>query len=204
MMLDTFGIVTTGASLAAVLTATLGGRAAPLRDRTVLAGLAGAWVGLVVALTAGGYVANLPVFAALFVVSLVAAPFVWRDVAPQTMVALNVLRVLGVSFLLLAYAGQISGPFPYFAGIGDIITGLLALPTALRLSTKGLADPRVLAWNVFGLLDLVVAVTLGVSTRPPAISTLPWSLIPLVLVPVFATGHILLLARAAAVRRAIA
>ncbi|HTV93367.1 MAG TPA: hypothetical protein VMG98_11685 [Verrucomicrobiae bacterium] len=203
-MLETFGIVTTGATLAAVLTATLGARPDALKHRTVLAGLAGAWIGLVAALTASGYVKGLPVFGALFAVSLVAAPFVWRDVAPRTIVAINVLRVLGISFLLLAYAGQISGPFPYFAGIGDIITGLFALPTALRLSNKGIADPGVMTWNAFGLLDLVVAVALGVTTRPAAIGTLPWSLIPLVLVPVFVTGHIVLFARATAMRRAIA
>ena len=217
MMLDTFGVVTTGASLAAVVAATLGGRAAPLWNRTVLVALAGAWIGLVVALTASGHVRDFPVFVALFAASLIAAPFVWRGAASQTIVALNVLRLLGVSFLLLAYAGQLGGPFPYFAGIGDMITGAFALPIALSMRGEGVNDPRVLAWNAFGLLDLVVAVTLGVMSGngsslqvfhigagSAAIATLPWSLIPLVLVPVFATGHVLIFARAATARRAIA
>lgn len=124
------------------------------------------------------------------------------------------VRILGVSFLLLAFAGQLGGPFPYFAGIGDIITGAFALPTALSMGGKGATDLRVLAWNAFGLLDLVVAVALGVTSGngsplqvfhigagSTAISTLPWSLIPLVLVPVFITGHMTIFARAARASR---
>lgn len=112
----------------------------------------------------------------------------------------------GVLMLVDAAAGRMSGPFPYSAGIGDIITGLFALPVA-RLAARNPRDLRVLEWNVFGTLDLVAAVSLGiisVNGSPPqlihagagsaAMTTLPWALVPLVLVPTYLIGHALVFA----------
>lgn len=216
-MLDTIDTVLIGAAIAALLTATIGARTRPLWSRVAAAATAGAWLGLIAALTAGGYTNDLAVFGAVFATSLILASFVWRDVTSRTIVALNTLRVLGVMFLLLAYAGELGGPFPYFAGIGDIITGVVALHLALRMRDDGSHDARLLAWNAFGIADLVVAIALGATSAngsilqlihsgagSAAISRLPWSLIPLLLVPVFLTGHITIIARAASVRRAVA
>ena len=55
-----------------------------------------------------------------------------------------------------------------------------------------------LEWNIFGTLDLIVAVSLGViSARggSAAMTTLPWALIPLVLVPAYLIGHAIVFAR---------
>ena len=46
----------------------------------------------------------------------------------QLLVGLNIGRVFAVLFLLLAAEGRLSGPFPYSAAWGDIITGAFALP----------------------------------------------------------------------------
>jgi hypothetical protein len=99
-----------------------------------------------------------------------------------------------------------SGPFPYSAGVGDIITGLFALPVA-RLAARNLRDVRVLGWNIFGALDLIAAVSLGITSAngsplqlihagagSAAMTKLPWALIPLVLVPTFLIGHALVFA----------
>ncbi len=106
-----------------------------------------------------------------------------------------------------------SGPFPYFAGIGDIITGIFAIPVA-RIAAQNPRDLRVLEWNIFGTLDLIAAVFLGVMSTDGGplqlihagvgsseMTTLPWALIPLVLVPTYLIGHALVFAhvRAAAV-----
>lgn len=216
-MLDTFGAVTAGASLAAIVAATIGNRPAPLWNRAVFAAVAGGWIGLIAALTANGDAKDFRVFVALFAASLIAAPFVWRGVASRTFVALNVIRILGVEFVLLAFAGALGGPFPYFAGIGDMVAGAFALPVALSMRGENANDPRVLAWNAWGLLDLLVAVALGVTSAngfplqvfhagagSAAISALPWSLIPLALVPTFMIGHIMIFVRAASAQRTIA
>jgi hypothetical protein len=71
-------------------------------------------------------------------------------------------------------------------------------------------DRRVLEWNVFGAPDLVAAVALGIlSANGPLqlihagaganeMATLPWALIPMVLVPTYLIGHALAFAHARA------
>jgi hypothetical protein len=105
-------------------------------------------------------------------------------------------------FLLLVVAGRLSGPFPFSAGIGDIITGLFALQVARLAASKSANHPRVLLWNAFGALDLIVAVALAVTSQPgsplqlihagagsAAITTAPWAMIPAFLVPFYLIGH---------------
>ncbi len=110
------------------------------------------------------------------------------------LVGVQLYRVLGVIFLVLYASGKIPGAFALPAGIGDVLTGLLAPIVALGYARRQPgAERRVLAWNVFGLLDLVVAVTMGFLTSPSPFQLLsldaPNQLItafPLVTVPVFA------------------
>jgi hypothetical protein len=67
------------------------------------------------------------------------------------MIGLNAGRVFAILFLLLAAAGRLAGPFPHFAGWGDIITGAFALPVAWLAKD---ARPRhlnaIAAWDLFG------------------------------------------------------
>jgi hypothetical protein len=55
------------------------------------------------------------------------------DAAPASwLIGLQVYRVVGANFLILwAYGGAISGVFALPAGVGDVLTALLALPAAL-------------------------------------------------------------------------
>jgi hypothetical protein len=105
-------------------------------------------------------------------------------------------------FLFLVVAGRLGGPFPFSAGIGDIITGLFALQVARLAASKSANHPRVLLWNAFGTLDLIAAVALAVTSQPgsalqlihagvgsAAITTAPWAMIPAFLVPFYLIGH---------------
>jgi hypothetical protein len=103
------------------------------------------------------------------------------------LIGLNVWRLAGGFFLLLAAEGRLAGPFPTSAGWGDIITGALALPVAW-LALRGQGRALVWTWNAFGMLDLVAALAFGIiSARLPlqiihragseAVQMLPWSLI---------------------------
>jgi hypothetical protein len=124
------------------------------------------------------------------------------------LIGINVVRALGFMFLLLAADGRLAGPFPYSAGWGDIITGVFALPLAWAVSRGAASSLLVAIWNTFGILDLLAAVTLGVITSNGspaqlihvgvgslAITHLPWSLIPTVLVPFFIVTHLIVLAQ---------
>jgi hypothetical protein len=76
-------------------------------------------------------------------------------------------RLLGFLFLLLLAAGRLSAPFAPRAGWGDILAGSTAVPVAWALASR-LTGARwlVLLWNSVGLLDLVDAAFLGVTSAP--------------------------------------
>ena len=149
-----------------------------------------------------GIVAAVPLVAAALAAALSPA-FRRTALALPTdlLIGLNTIRLLGVFMLLLGLQGRIPGPFPYSAGWGDMITGALALPVAVVM-TRGSSRLAPLAWNSFGALDLVLALALGAMTAPGPLQvfnfdlagpfpmlTLPWSLIPTVLVPFYLILH---------------
>jgi hypothetical protein len=121
-------------------------------------------------------------------------------------IGVQLYRVLGAIFLILYAADKMPGLFAWPAGIGDIIVGLLAPVVALAYAR----DPRrnaglVTAWNLFGILDLAVAVTTGFITSPSRlfsyepsnelIAIFPLVLIPVNLVPLAILLHLASLAK---------
>lgn len=158
-------------------------------------------VGATAATVFAAILSSLPIVAAGLATLIPAWRTAVQTIPAHLIVALNTWRVLGIFMILAALGGVMSGPFPWVAGIGDIITGVFALPVA-RLIARNPRDVRVLEWNVFGALDLVVALFLGVTFRPSAMTTLPWVLIPLVLVPTYLIGHALVFVHVRAAARA--
>ncbi len=138
----------------------------------------------------------------IFVPILIGGLLIWRsstvariiDAVPQHwLIGVQFYRVLGGIFLILYATGKLPGLFAWPAGLGDVLVGVLAPVVAVAYAR----EPRnnadlVFAWNVFGLADLVVAVTAGFLTSPSAFQLfsfdLPNELInqfPLVHIPVF-------------------
>ncbi len=64
------------------------------------------------------------------VLAIPAAPRALNAIPLPLLVGLNVIRLGGVLFVLLALAGRLSGPFPHISGWGDFVTGALANPVA--------------------------------------------------------------------------
>lgn len=232
-MLDLIGAIVVMAAIAINLVAFVTALADKLTQRITLAALAGAWVGLATALGAQGRLAfsaeqPVPLIGVLLALPLFAVGFLALRsqrtrsallAIPQSLlIGLNSLRVLGALFLLLALDGRLSGPFPYFAGLGDMITGALAVPLALRVARSGrLPVHAVSRWNLFGALDLVIAVTLGITSASgsplqlihagvgsAAVQYLPYCLIPTVLVPFYLITHAIVAAQLTAERPAAA
>jgi len=83
------------------------------------------------------------------------------------LVALQLYRVVGSQWLAYWLLGRLLGLWALPAGTGDVLRGLFAVPAAMALAS-GTADGRKAAilWNMFGLADFVVAITLGMIITP--------------------------------------
>ena len=133
---------------------------------------------------------------------LIGGFMIWRSettkriiatVPQQWLVGVQLYRALGVIFLILYATGKLPGQFAWPAGAGDIAVGLLAPVVGLAYAqapqkTGGL----VVAWNVLGILDLIVAVGTGFMTAPSRFLTLDvqptsdlMTVLPMVLIPVY-------------------
>lgn len=127
----------------------------------------------------------------------------------KLIVAANFWRVMALDFVLCGLERRLPLGFALPAGIGDMITGLTAIPLSFAIlrQTPGMRKWFV-RWNLFGLGDLVLAVTLGILHSPSAVglfahagvttglmSELPRSLIPTFFVPLLILLHLLGLAR---------
>ena len=110
-------------------------------------------------------------------------------------------RFAGLGFIALFANGVLPGIFAWPAGVGDMIAGMVApwMMLGLIRSREFVRGKSFLAWNLFGMLDLVTAVSLGglasmltngsgITTRPMA--QLPLALIPAYLVPIFFMLHL--------------
>jgi hypothetical protein len=120
---------------------------------------------------------------------------------PSWLVALQLYRVFGSWFLADWLRGALPGVFALPAGTGDVLTGLFAVPAAIAVAT-GTAQGRraAMIWNIFGLADLAVAVTLGMVTAPgrfqlivPNLGSINPGAYPNVLIPAFVVPSSILL-----------
>jgi hypothetical protein len=231
-MLDFWGVVAVVVAIAVNLTAIATIMPRSLAGRLALAALSGAWVGAAAALAAAGELADatsrlIPLIGVLFAAPLLFMAL-WAlisarlrtmlfEIPMPLLIGLNIMRVFGLFFVLLASAGRLGGPFPYSAGWGDVITGVAAIPVAYLAARDAARHARVIAaWNLFGTLDLIVAVFLGVTSTngsslqlidagagSAAMQYLPYSLVPTVLVPFYLVTHAIIFVQLASSRRVL-
>jgi hypothetical protein len=124
------------------------------------------------------------------------------DIVPSNwLVGVQLYRALGVIFLILYAGGHLPGLFALPAGLGDTLVGILAPLVAVSFArSPEHSTRRVRLWNLLGIADLVIAVTMGFLTSPSpfqiAAFDRPSALIamfPLSLIPVFAVPLSILL-----------
>jgi hypothetical protein len=149
--------------------------------------------------------------AATVPILLFAAWFAWSKgfrefamgVSARWLTQLQIGRLMGVVFVVLGARGILPTRFAWPAGFGDMFIGLTAGLVAWKLAT---AEHRgsFIFWQGLGMLDLVTAVGLGVTTglvdphgiSMAAITGLPLSLIPTFFVPLYFIFHIICIAQA--------
>ncbi len=117
------------------------------------------------------------------------------------LVGVQFYRALGVIFLVLYAGGHLPAIFALPAGVGDVMVGILAPFAAMSFARSPEASVRrVRLWNLLGITDLVVAVTIGFLTSPSPLQMAAFDrpsvlvvLFPLALIPVFAVPLSILL-----------
>ena len=126
---------------------------------------------------------------AVFVSSRVAAVRQSVDALPiQALVGVHIARFIGIAFLVLGARGELSPWFAERAGWGDLTTATIAVVLLVIGLARTIPPRLLLAWNVFGIIDLIVAVTTAafVVVRGDVPGMDPLLRLPLVLVPIFA------------------
>jgi hypothetical protein len=196
----------------------------------IVAAVLATWFGLVVllgiqgAFFRGGDSPPLPVFfgfatpltvffAAYFRSSAFRAFVLGIDI--RLITAVQAWRWAGFGFLSLYAYGVLPGLFAFPAGLGDIAVGIVAPWMVLGLIREPwfATGGRFLAWNIMGIVDLVVAVSMGAlcsgflhgfggNVTAGAMSRLPLVLIPAFFVPIFIMLHFTALSQARRLARA--
>lgn len=169
------------------------------------------WFAVALALGAAGVVGRLPVpppaiagiLTAATLAALALSGGLLRailDCGPRPLVALHLVRFVGIWFLVLYGRGELPRDFAQQAGWGDIVVAVgavLVLLFALPARTRGRLR-ALLVWNVAGLADILFVI--GSAMRlPPAergavmpFFHLPLSLLPTFFVPLIIVSHLLL------------
>ena len=146
----------------------------------------------------------LPILLAVLVP--IAIFFVWMRISPdfrrflfsldpRVMTLVHAWRLGGFAFLTLYTYGILPGLFALPAGLGDMAIGATA--PFIALGWMGSTHRRTfLRWQFLGILDLVIAVSMGGLTSflaPAGPAPFPMAVLPLSLIPTFAVPLLLIL-----------
>ncbi len=106
------------------------------------------------------------------------------------LISIQTFRILGGVFLIRYFNGELPALFAVPAGVGDVLTGILApLIAYWWFVGKPYARSAAIAWNVFGMADLINAVALGALTGGGGGGIV----FPIVLIPIYAVPRLLLI-----------
>ena len=175
-----------------------------------------AWLLLVLSLgAAGAFVAppgTPPVPIAIGVAAPLVVFFVWLRLSPsfrefvlsldlRLIAGMQAWRWAGLGFLDLYAYKVLPAVFALTAGLGDMAIGVTAPWIILGLVRQPdfAARAAFIRWNVLGILDLVIAVSIGTVSSifatgaPGEISTGPMATLPLLLIPAFLVPLFLML-----------
>jgi hypothetical protein len=229
-MFEVIGAIAYPALYAAVVGVLLGFSPARRSAKIAAAAAAALWGVIVVAIAgfglgAPGAAGGVPIPVVAFAVFFALLFGAWgtrpqfRDallsVPLPALVAVNVGRLAGILMAISAAQGRMSAPFGPAAGWGDALTGALAIPVAMIAARGPKNRGWVFAWNLLGAADLINAVTLGALSAPGtpfrvftegpgtgAMGTLPWIIIPTMLVPLYFLIHFTIAAKLRSEERA--
>ena len=124
----------------------------------------------------------------------------------RLLIMLHSWRMLGLGFVMLYMVDQLPMSFAFLAGFGDALAAVGAIVLAYLLFTNrsGVSKKLISRWNTFGLVDFIIAVSIGVMTQTNGLlasntgvdsdlmTAFPFVIIPAFLVQVFTLTHIII------------
>lgn len=124
----------------------------------------------------------------------------------RLLIMIHSWRTLGLGFVMLYLFDRLPALFALTAGLGDALAaiGAVFLAYALFQRPETVSRKWIWRWNAFGLLDFILAVSLGIMTRSGGLlmqadtvnsdimTQLPFIIIPGFLVQVFTLTHIII------------
>ena len=106
------------------------------------------------------------------------------------LIGIQTFRILGGVFLVRYFQGELPGLFAIPAGVGDVVTGIFAPIVAYWwFAGKPYARAAAIAWNLFGVADLVDAVAIGALTAGGGGGIV----FPIVLIPIYGVPRAVLI-----------
>jgi hypothetical protein len=174
------------------------------------------WLLLVISLGLAGAFVGLPGKPPLAIAIGVAAPlmlfFGWLRLSSsfrefmlsldlRLIVGMQAWRWAGLGFLSLYAHKVLPAVFAFPAGLGDMAIGVTApwIILALVRQPGFAAGGAFIRWNILGIMDLLVAISIGAAGAffttgaPGEISTAPMATLPLLLIPAFLVPLFLML-----------
>ena len=131
-----------------------------------------------------------------------------ENIPQEHLIGIQTVRLMGFAFLLLLAQSMLPPIFALPAGLGDMFVGAEAIFVARLYARRARsASTMGLAWNVFGIADFAVALTIGflASTTPfqlihvnpstDLMTVLPLALVPTFGIPLFLVLHALSMGR---------
>ena len=125
------------------------------------------------------------------------------------LILLHSWRMVGMGFVFLYFQNKLPALFALPAGLGDAMAamGALFLGIALYDQAEKISKNKIFMWNTFGLIDFVIAISMGLMTRvgepfhfsgqvgSDIMSTFPLVLIPGFAVPFYVIVHLIIYAK---------
>jgi hypothetical protein len=153
-----------------------------------------------------GLVALVPFVIAVFALFASKALQTINTATPSAwLIAIQTYRFAGIMFVypFITY-GILPAGFGYPAGIGDALTGIFAPFVALMVAqNRPHALKWAVTWNLFGILDLIVAPATALFFQARVLNIYPLALVPIFLGPPLGIlTHVLSLRNLAVTRRA--
>ncbi|SOE21457.1 hypothetical protein SAMN06298216_1923 [Spirosomataceae bacterium TFI 002] len=127
----------------------------------------------------------------------------YKEILQRTQVAdivrIHIFRLIGSFFLILLFYKALPPTFSLIAGLGDLITAISSIFVAKALvNKKAYAKKLALAWNTFGLLDILATMAtafiltkLSIETGTLGVDAL--AIFPFCFIPAFAPPTIIFL-----------